>query len=374
MGDAEHAPQQPDAAAFPVERTARPREICSAPSAVHSVDEGGAHGRAGDGSSAAHTQKPDAGGGPDEPQHHSDQEDPDAYDVVYLNRLLDYAGEDGIAMKETAPLVAQSAQAHSPLVTAGDAARGAGGLGSSRAALPPQRPRSSTSHSAHPKPGPAPANEPARAAHAHRSGSEWRPAADVVDEPAAAAALLDTNAGLRGKKLQAMPGAMLRRRPASARQDPLGEKLVRLCLPVPYCHTCHRCGGLAPALLDAWSRAAVAWCCLPRGCARIHRYASRDEVGECMTNRRHVCARRMFMCTWLPIRCAIRCWPRKERQKRLLRASRPRARLLLWRVPKPGFLAGDHQLPRLAIHLGQGHMGTAPNAAWHRDQPPPWRA
>ena len=108
--------------------------------------------------------------------------------------------------------------------------------------LPNQMHSISTSRAMCPHQEPKPAQEPARVSQAPRSGAGPRPIA-VPDEPAvkAAAALLESNAGtslegnagMKGKKLQVPPGTMLRRRQAtSARHDPLGDELVRICLSV----------------------------------------------------------------------------------------------------------------------------------------------
>jgi hypothetical protein len=185
---------------IPIERVASPRKICS----------GTAEGRA------------------QEAQHNADQEDPDVFDVVDLNRLLEYAEDDGLAIKARSPVVAQSALAHSP---PGDFARGGAGLAPSRSSRPPNQMHSSSTSLAM---RPHMERKTDSVSQARPSGAGPRPAA-VPDEPAvtAAAVLLESNAGMKGKKLQVPPGTMLRRRQAtSARHDPLGDELVRICMSV----------------------------------------------------------------------------------------------------------------------------------------------
>ena len=65
-------------------------------------------------SSAANARENSRGAG-DHTKYGLDEDDPDAYDVMNLDRLLLYSQDDRFSMKEYSPVVYQQALAHSPL-------------------------------------------------------------------------------------------------------------------------------------------------------------------------------------------------------------------------------------------------------------------
>jgi hypothetical protein len=142
--------------------------------------------------------------------------DPDAYDEVHLDRFLQYAKESAqVANRELLPdnrtkgqqatnMKIQDAALDLPLPAQAQDTRIQtliAGAEQAKAAAPQRRVRNETKRE--------PSVQP-----------------EKIVQDRLARENFESKSGLKGKKLQVPPGTMLRRRPISARPDPLGDALV----------------------------------------------------------------------------------------------------------------------------------------------------